>query len=100
MNEEIKQNEPGGQTYAEPTCSALPCAQVLKFQPELTHSVWVDFEHRKRTVKGLEKVLRDGVLSGEHIGYRLITVHEEYVGATWPNAGIERPMKPQEGRSK
>lgn len=59
-------------------------AQVLVFQPELTHSVWTDIQSRARTRAGLEKQPRAGVRSGEYVGYRLHRVEAEYVGITWP----------------
>jgi len=34
-------------------------------------------------MKGLVEALRKGVRSGEYVGYRLITVHEEHIGITW-----------------
>lgn len=61
-------------------------AQVLIYQPELTHSVWVDHLHSKRSVESLRKSLRKAVQKGEYVGYRLITIHEEHVGATWKEA--------------
>ena len=67
-------------------CSTIPAAQVLVYQPELTHSVWTDVMHRKRSQKSLEAMLRKGVRSGEYVGYRLLTIHAEYVGISWPNA--------------
>ena len=54
--------------------AAIPRAQALVFQPELTHSVWVDVMHRKRSRKALENMLRKRVNSGEYIGYRMITI--------------------------
>jgi hypothetical protein len=63
-------------------------AQVLVFQPELTHSVWTDFMSRARTQEALEKQLRKGVRSGEYVGYRLHRIECEYLGITWPNIKI------------
>lgn len=60
-------------------------AQVLVFQPELTHSVWTDFMHRFRSQESLERYLRKAVKKGEYVGYRILTVHAEYLGATWPD---------------
>lgn len=63
-----------------PPCSAIPAAQVLVYQPELTHSVWTDVMHQKRSRQSLEAMLRKGVRSGEYVGYRLLTIEAEYVG--------------------
>lgn len=68
-----------------PTCSAIPAAQVLVYQPELTHSVWTDVMHRKRSRQSLEAMLQKGVRSGEYVGYRLLTIEAEYIGISWPN---------------
>ena len=62
-----------------------PRAQALIFQPELTHSVWIDVMHRKRSRKSLETMLRKGVRSGEYVGYRLLNIEAEYIGVSWPN---------------
>lgn len=69
----------------------LPRAQVLVFEPKLTHSVWQDVSHHKRTRKGLEAMLRKGVKSGEYVGYRLMTVEAEHIGIDWerPKAKVE-----------
>ncbi len=69
-------------------CSAIPRAQALIFQPELTHSVWTDVMHRKRSRKSLEAMLRKGVRSGEYVGYRLLTIEAECIGVCWPNIGM------------
>ena len=63
----------------------LPSVQVLVFEPRLTHSVWVDFVHRCRTLMGLLKKLQAGVRSGEYVGYRLIEVKDECIGRAWKN---------------
>lgn len=57
--------------------SALPKVMVLEYQPELTHSVWVDLRHGCRTKSGLAKVLRNGMQAGDWTGYRLITEHAQ-----------------------
>ena len=69
----------------KPVGSAIPSAQALIFQPELTHSVWTDVRHRKRSRKSLEDMLRKGVRTGEYAGYRLLTIEAEYIGVVWPN---------------
>ena len=78
-----KQSRPGGSS-PRPS-SAIPSAQVLVYQPDLTHSVWTDVMHRKRSQKSLEAMLRKGVRSGDYVGYRLLTIHAEYLGISWPN---------------
>lgn len=55
-------------------------AMVLTYEPRLTHSVWVDLVHRARTEKGLVRLLRRGVRSGEWVGWRLITIHADVLG--------------------
>ena len=70
-----------GDRFVGPT----PRAQALIFQPELTHSVWTDVMHRKRSRKSLEAMLRKGVRSGEYVGYRLLNIEAEYIGVSWPN---------------
>lgn len=67
------------------TGSAIPRAQALIFQPELTHSVWTDVMHRKRSRKSLEAMLRKEVRAGRYMGYRLLTIEAEYIGVCWPN---------------
>lgn len=61
----------------------IPSAQVLVHQPELTHSVWTDFVHRCRSLDALRKKLRLAVRKGEYVGYRLLRIEEQYLGATW-----------------
>jgi hypothetical protein len=58
----------------------LPQAMVLVYQPELTHSVWQDLMHHKRTLKGLEAALRKGVRDGEWVAWRLIHIEKEVYG--------------------
>jgi hypothetical protein len=63
-------------------------AQVLVFEPALTHSVWQDFESRARTRDGLERQLRNGVCAGRFVGYRLLRIETQHIGRTWPNAAV------------
>jgi hypothetical protein len=56
--------------------SDIPSVQVLEYQPELTHSVWIDYIHRRKTIKMLEKELKRGIKSGKFIGYRFLTIHK------------------------
>jgi DNA-binding winged helix-turn-helix (wHTH) protein len=58
-------------------------AEVLVFQPELTHSVWIDHMSGHRTVDSLRQSLRKSVRKGEYVGYRIHTIHEEHIGCTW-----------------
>jgi len=53
---------------------------VLKFEPDLTHSVWVDYMCRARTINGLMKQLRRDIKAGVYGGYRLMTVHKQCYG--------------------
>lgn len=53
---------------------------VLKYEPDLTHSVWVDYFTRCRSRKSLLKLLRKEVKAGNYVGYRLITVRREVYG--------------------
>lgn len=88
MNTTSQQNSDPGQVAGRPdaACSAIPKAQVLVYEPRITHSVWTDVMHRNRSRKSLEAMLRKGVRSGEYVGYRLLTIEAEYVGISWPNA--------------
>ena len=58
-------------------------AQALIYQPELTHSVWTDVQHRCRSRAALQKMLRKRVRSGEYVGYRILHIEEEHIGVTW-----------------
>ena len=87
MSKKTNVKKPAG--LAAASGSAIPSAQALIFQPELTHSVWTDVMHRKRSRKSLEAMLRKGVRSGEYVGYRLLTIEAEYRGISWPNAPLE-----------
>lgn len=58
----------------------VPGAMVLVYQPELTHSVWIDYESRHRSRGSLEKALRKGVKDGEWVAWRLVTIHKEVAG--------------------
>ena len=66
-------------------------AQVLVFEPKLTHSVWCDFMHRRRSLKTLEAELRKRVRSGEFVGYRLITIHKEQIGVEPKEESCQKP---------
>lgn len=63
-----------------PFKNQMPSVMVFVFSKDLGHSMWVDFVHRKRTVRSLVKCLRTAVKRGEYIGYRLITIHHEAKG--------------------
>lgn len=58
----------------------LPSAQVFVYEPRLSHSIWVDYYSRARTVEGLVRNLRKSVKSGKYLGYRLIHVYVEILG--------------------
>lgn len=64
-------------------------AQVLIYRPELLHSDWVDLLDDFPDRMALETYLRKEVLEGRIVGYRLVRVKCEYVGATWPGAQKE-----------
>jgi len=70
----------------------LPHVMVLEFQPRLTHSVWVDYHYKNRTMCRLLKQLRKEVKSGRFIGYRFITIHKEVYGVDLPREKNERPQ--------
>ena len=55
-------------------------AMVLIYQPELTHSVWVDLISQHRTEAGLEKHLRKGVKDGDWVGWMIIQVLKQALG--------------------
>jgi hypothetical protein len=58
----------------------LPHTMVLKFEPVLRHSIWIDLCHRYRTMGGLLKHLQKSVRLGQYVGYRFITIHKEVKG--------------------
>lgn len=58
--------------------------EVLEYKPELTRSVWRKMMLRNRTYEAKRKKLRKLVKAGTYVGYRIVTIHEEYIGATWP----------------
>jgi hypothetical protein len=58
----------------------LPRVMVLVYEPRLTHCVWSDFWHRKRSLEGLLKCLRGEVKAGRFSAYRFITIHQETYG--------------------
>lgn len=59
-------------------------AQVFVFQPELTHSVWIDFvDEQPGSHEETEQYLREGVERGRYVGYRFIRIEEEHIGRTW-----------------
>lgn len=69
----------------------IPQVMVLKYRPELTHSIWVDYWHRFRTLHGVEKGLRREIKAGRIVGYRFITINEEHIGL---------PPNKEKGQSK
>lgn len=60
-------------------------AQVLVYQEELTHSVWVDFfpstpDGKRVSRKEAKRQLREEVRSGRCVGWRLIKISKEVMG--------------------
>ncbi len=66
-------------------------AQVLKFYPELSCSVWLDYHHSYRKVYRLLAHLRKEVKAGRVVGYRFITVHETCIGRSVPGGFEVKP---------
>jgi hypothetical protein len=64
-------------------------AMVLVFQPELTHSVWIDYWSKARTMTGLIKDLQRGVKDGRFVAYRLIHVYVEITGVVHEPTGAD-----------
>ena len=58
----------------------LPRAMVLVYQPELTHSVWLDYRNTSRSIQGLERKLKEGVRRGDWVGWRLVRIEKEVIG--------------------
>lgn len=65
------------------------CAQVLVYEPRLTHSVWVDYggatdeetgKEIPRTEEEMLADLREGVRAGKWVGWRLLSVEREVLG--------------------
>lgn len=60
-------------------------AQVLVYQPELTHSMWVDHygedsDGCRLSREDLVEQLKAGVRSGEWVGWRLMRIEQEVMG--------------------
>lgn len=80
-------NKPKDQATAAPCarhCSTLH-AMTLQYQPELTHSVWVDTylsdeDDCKLPRDELVERLKQGVRDGEWVAWRLIRVEQEVMG--------------------
>ena len=65
-------------------CSTLH-AMTLQYQPELTHSVWVDTylsdeDDCKLPEAELTERLKQGVRDGEWVGWRLVRIEREVIG--------------------
>lgn len=58
----------------------LPRAMVLEFRKELGHSIWMDYFHNCRTLKGLTKRLKDHVKRGDYVAFRLMDIIIEEMG--------------------
>lgn len=69
----------------------MPQVVVLQYEPALTHSVWVDYRHRKRSIEALLKGLRKEINDGRFVAYRLITILGESIGM--PDMPIEQIVK-------
>lgn len=55
--------------------------QVLVFEPSLTHSVWKDWgSDEPMSEQEVVERLRAGVESGEYVGWRVVTVHQDVLG--------------------
>jgi hypothetical protein len=55
--------------------------QVLVFEPTLTHSVWTDWgSDDPLSHDEVLDLLRAGVESGEYVGWRVITIHQQVMG--------------------
>lgn len=76
MNDTSSVNRNSGSSL----CSTLPRAMVLVYQPELSCSVWQDFECRARSVTGLERQLKQGVRCGDWVAWRLLRIEKEVIG--------------------
>jgi hypothetical protein len=61
---------------------AIPKAMVLVYEPALTHSVWQDYWHLRRSRVTLERELRRGVKQGRWVAWRLIYIEKEVMGIT------------------
>lgn len=80
-------NKPKDQATAAPRarrCSTLH-AMTLQYQPELTHSVWVDTylsdeDDCKLAEADLVERLKQGVRDGEWVGWRLVRIEREVMG--------------------
>lgn len=79
MSKDIVTTE-GQQTPCLSPCSTLPRAMVLVYQPELSCSVWQDFECRARSIGGLERQLKQGVRCGDWAAWRLMRIEKEVMG--------------------
>jgi hypothetical protein len=62
------------------TLKALPRVMLLRYQPELTHAVWIDFRCRAKTMPALLRHIRRETGTGNASAYRLITIHREVFG--------------------
>lgn len=65
-------------------CSKLR-AMTLQYHPELTHSVWVDMylsdeDECQLPRDELVEQLKQGVLDGEWVAWRLIRIEQEVMG--------------------
>lgn len=50
---------------------SLPNVMVLAFEEKLGHSMWMEYDHRKRTLRTLVTHLASEVKAGRFVGYML-----------------------------
>ena len=58
----------------------LPHVMVLVYEEALTHSVWQDYMHRCRTLKGLMRLLKSEIKEGRFVAFRLMHITHEEMG--------------------
>ena len=75
----IEENDVTGNSSTT-LCSTLPRAMVLVYQPELSCSVWQDFECRARSIAGIERQLKQGIRCGDWVAWRLMRIEKEVMG--------------------
>lgn len=68
-------------------------AMVLEYQPDLTHSVWIDFfaedENGKAVTRSeLIEFLKMGVRNGDYVAWRLVRIEKEVIG------NVDEPDEP------
>lgn len=83
----IKMSNAGALALAP--CSALPetaSVMVLEYEPRLTHSRWIDFYGEDHwSMEDTVAYLRQAVIDGKYVGWRILTIHKEVIGNDRPN---------------